>query len=68
MRNAVTLALIIMAGLVILGPVAAQAYSSNRDKERVAEFYSRKCDGTQMRRCTEPFPPPWKRQASSTSQ
>jgi hypothetical protein len=41
MRNLVAVVLIIMGGLVILGPIGAQAYSSNRDKERVAEFYNR---------------------------
>jgi hypothetical protein len=40
MKNAIAVALIVMGGLIILGPIAAGAYSSNRDKDRVAEFYS----------------------------
>jgi hypothetical protein len=41
MRHASTLALILVGALVILAPLAAHVYSTNRDKERVAEFYSR---------------------------
>jgi hypothetical protein len=41
MRSAAALALVVVGGLVILGPVAAHAYLDNRDKERIAEFYSR---------------------------
>ena len=41
MKTAVVVVLILGGALVILGPVAAHAYTDNRDKERVAEFYSR---------------------------
>ena len=41
MKAAVAIALIVFGAIVILGPVVAHAYTNNRDKERVAEYYSR---------------------------
>ena len=46
MRNVAALTLVIVGALVILGRVAAHAYLNNRDKERVAEFYTYKDDGS----------------------
>ena len=41
MKSAVAIVLIVAGAFMILGPVAAHAYTDNRDKERVAEYYSR---------------------------
>ncbi len=41
MRTGIAIALIVVGGCLILGPVLANAYTSNRDKDRVAEFYTR---------------------------
>ena len=41
MRAGIAIALIVVGGCLILGPVLANAYTSNRDKDRVAEFYTR---------------------------
>ncbi len=41
MKTGVAIALIIVGGCLILGPVLANAYARNRDKIRVAEFYTR---------------------------
>jgi hypothetical protein len=41
MRNPVAVALVVMGGLVILGPVLAGAYSRSANKEIIAEFYRR---------------------------
>jgi hypothetical protein len=41
MRGAVAILLILIGGCLILGPVVANAYNTNREKERIAEFYSR---------------------------
>jgi hypothetical protein len=41
MRGAAAILLILVGGCLILGPVVANAYNTNREKERIAEFYSR---------------------------
>ncbi|MBM3883232.1 MAG: hypothetical protein FJ387_26560 [Verrucomicrobia bacterium] len=41
MKTGVPIALIIVGGCLILGPVLANAYTRNRDKTRIAEFYTR---------------------------
>jgi hypothetical protein len=41
MRAAVAITLIIVGGIILLAPVIAHAYTTNREKERIAEFYSR---------------------------
>jgi hypothetical protein len=41
MRGTVAILLILIGGCLILGPVVANAYNTNREKERIAEFYSR---------------------------
>ncbi len=41
MKASVVIVLIVVGSFVILGPVVAHAYTNNRDKERVAEYYSR---------------------------
>src|SRR5579871_6189271 len=44
--NLVTaVALIVIGGFLILGPLLANAYNGNRDKDRVAEFYTRNGTG-----------------------
>ena len=40
MKVAVAIVLIAVGAIVILGPVVAHAYTDNRDKERIAEYYS----------------------------
>ena len=39
-------ALIVIGGLLILGPLLANAYNGSRDKDRVAEFYTRNGSGS----------------------
>jgi hypothetical protein len=41
MKPAVAIALIVVGGLLILGPVIAHVYLHERDLQRVAEFYTR---------------------------
>jgi hypothetical protein len=41
MRGSIAIALIVVGGCLLLGPLVINAYNSNRDKDRVAEFYSR---------------------------
>ena len=41
MRGGVAIALIAFGVCLILGALLANIYTSNRDKERVAEFYTR---------------------------
>ena len=41
MKIAVAIVLMAIGALIILGPLAAHAYCNSRQKERIAEFYSR---------------------------
>jgi hypothetical protein len=41
MRVGVPIALVVFGVCLILGPLLANAYTNNRDKDRIAEFYSR---------------------------
>jgi hypothetical protein len=41
MKNGVTIALIVVGGCLLFGPVLVNVYTSNKDKDRVAEFYTR---------------------------
>jgi hypothetical protein len=41
MRQTFPVALIVLGAIIIIVPVVAHAYSANRDKDRVAEFYTR---------------------------
>jgi hypothetical protein len=41
MRNTLAVVLIMMGGLVILGPVLTGTYLRATNKDRIAEFYSR---------------------------
>jgi hypothetical protein len=56
MKIAVAIVLMVIGGLIILGPLAAHSYSSNRQKERIAEFYSRTTNAAVLPDAMSPEP------------
>ncbi len=54
MRVAVVITLIVVGGLIILGPVVAHTYTTNRDKDRIAEFYARTTNAAVLPEAMQP--------------
>jgi hypothetical protein len=54
MKPAVAIALIVVGGLLILGPVIAHVYVHERDQQRVAEFYTRNGNAVTLPTVMEP--------------
>jgi hypothetical protein len=48
MKSYIAVALIVVGGLLILGPVLAHAHASGRDKELIAEFFARQGNGAPL--------------------
>ena len=45
MKSYIAVALIVVGGLLILGPVLVHAHSRGRDKELIAEFFAKNGNG-----------------------
>jgi hypothetical protein len=54
MKPIVPTILIVFGGLLVLGPVADHTYSNARDKDRIAEFYSRTTNAATLPTAMEP--------------
>lgn len=54
MKNAVAIMLIVVGGCLVLGPVLTNAYTTNREKERIAEFYTRNGNGAPLPEVMQP--------------
>ncbi len=54
MKPFVPTILIVLGGLLVLAPVAAHTYSNVREKDRIAEFYSRTTNAATLPTAMEP--------------
>jgi cytosine/uracil/thiamine/allantoin permease len=54
MKPSVAVALIVIGGLLVLGPVIAHGYIHERDQQRVAEYYTRNGNAVIMPKVMEP--------------